>query len=377
MTSIRQRKKTFPIKSVEDLDAFPKVEESYVEQEASSAIVYIVTLTLVIALIYNEWQYFLNPDPTFQFVPDTDFSSKLRINIDMTVAMPCDSIGADILDSTNQNTFTFGRLNEENSWFELDHLQRKHFDSIKLFNGYLREEFHAIHHVLWTSGSSAIYGNLPERRHLPDEPHDACRVHGSLTLNKVSGNFHIAAGKSVPLMRGHAHLTTLFDDAQANFSHRIDKFSFGEQHGSIIQPLEGDEKIDFNANNKYQYFIEVVPTDIQTLSGTWRTFQYSVKELTRPIDHMSGSHGAPGIYFRYDMSALKVVVTQDREPFWQWIVKLCAGAGGLISTSNILCDLISWVRAFLRRKKCSSCDCSAPPTGSVTQLTSQTGSQSG
>ena len=74
----------------------------------------------------------------------------------------------------------------------------------------------------------------------------------------MSGNFHIAAGKSVPLMQGHAHLTTLFDDAQANFSHRIDKFSFGESHGSIIQPLEGDEKIDFNANNKYQYFIEVL-----------------------------------------------------------------------------------------------------------------------
>jgi len=325
-------------------------------------------------LIYNEWQYFLNPDPTFQFVPDTDFSSKLRINIDMTVAMPCDSIGADILDSTNQNTFTFGRLKEENSWFELDHLQRKHFDSIKLFNGYLREEFHAIHHVLWTSGSSAIYGNLPERRHRPDEPHDACRVHGSLTLNKVSGNFHIAAGKSVPLMRGHAHLTTLFDDNRANFSHRIDKFSFGELHGSIIQPLEGDEKIDFNANNKYQYFIEVVPTDIQTLSGTWRTFQYSVKELTRPIDHVSGSHGAPGIYFRYDMSALKVVVTQDREPFWQWIVKLCAGAGGLISTSNILCDLISWFRVFLWRNKGGD---GSAPTGSVTRLPSQTGSQSG
>ena len=50
------------------------------------------------------------------------------------------------------------------------------------------------------------------RRHKPNEPFDACRVHGSLTLNKVAGNFHIAAGKSVPLMRGHAHLTTLFDD---------------------------------------------------------------------------------------------------------------------------------------------------------------------
>ena len=47
-------------------------------------------------------------------------------------------------------------------------------------------------------------------------------------------------------MRGHAHLTTLFDDNEANFSHRIDRFSFGDPHGSIIQPLEGDEKVTDN-----------------------------------------------------------------------------------------------------------------------------------
>ena len=35
--ALRQRKKTF-VKSVEDLDAFPKVPESYVEKEASNAI---------------------------------------------------------------------------------------------------------------------------------------------------------------------------------------------------------------------------------------------------------------------------------------------------------------------------------------------------
>ena len=121
---------------------------------------------------------------------------------------------------------------------------------------------------------------------------------------------------------------------------------------------------------------QVVPTDIQTLSGTWRTFQYSVKELTRPIDHDTGSHGAPGIYFRYDMSALKVVVTQDRDPFWQWIVKLCAGAGGLISTSNILCDLISWF-LVLWRKRAGTGSSDGAATGSVTRLPSATGSQSG
>jgi len=30
-------------------------------------------------------------------------------------------------------------------------------------------------------------------------------------LNKVAGNFHITAGKSVPLLRGHAHLTAFMD----------------------------------------------------------------------------------------------------------------------------------------------------------------------
>ena len=112
MSGLRQRKKTFG-RTVEDLDAFPKVAEPYVEQEASSAIgkksnfnltnsvrfsikfglfsVYIITMVLVFILIYNEWTYFLNPDPVFKFVPDADFAAKLQINIDMTVAMPCDS----------------------------------------------------------------------------------------------------------------------------------------------------------------------------------------------------------------------------------------------------------------------------------------------
>ena len=72
-------------------------------------------------------------------------------------------IGADILDSTNQNTFTFGRLKEENAWFELDRIQRQHFESVQIFNEYLREEYHAIHHLLWKSGSSPLYDDLPAR----------------------------------------------------------------------------------------------------------------------------------------------------------------------------------------------------------------------
>ncbi len=47
----------------------------------------------------------------------------------------------------------------------------------------------------------------------------------------------------MPLLSGHAHLTAFMDKRDYNFSHRIDKFSFGTQYGAIVQPLEGDEKI--------------------------------------------------------------------------------------------------------------------------------------
>ena len=89
----------------------------------------------------------------------------------------------------------------------------------------------------------------------------------------------------------------------------------------------------------FQYFIEVVPTEVWGLTGRSTTYQYSVKEHTRPINHESGSHGTPGIYFKYDLSALKVEVTKDREGLLQFLVRLCASVGGLVSTSYIVCGL--------------------------------------
>ena len=57
----------------------------------------------------------------------------------------------------------------------------------------------------------------PCRRKDPDDPPDSCRVHGSLSLNKVAGNFHVTAGKSLPLMRGHAHLAAMMGERDYNF----------------------------------------------------------------------------------------------------------------------------------------------------------------
>jgi hypothetical protein len=64
------------------------------------------------------------------------------------------------------------------------------------------------------------------------------------------------------------------------------------------------------------------------------TYQYSVKDHERPIDHYKGSHGIPGIFFKYDMSALKVQVTQERDSPVQFIVRLCATVAGICVISG-------------------------------------------
>eukprot|EP00092_Neocalanus_flemingeri_P004127 GFUD01004440.1.p1 GENE.GFUD01004440.1~~GFUD01004440.1.p1 ORF type:complete len:393 (+),score=99.68 GFUD01004440.1:92-1270(+) len=359
---LRQRRK--PVTQiVTELDAFPKIPETYVEQTASGAYVAIITFFLVVLMVYSEMNYFFWPALKFRFAPDADMFAKLKFNVDMTVAMPCDLIGADILDKTNQNAFTFGRLKEEPTWWELDADQRIHFDEVQRLNQYLREEYHQLQDVLWKSGYSRLYADLPARKIQPETPHDACRVHGSLTLNKVAGNFHVTAGKVLPIMGAHAHMTGFMETRDYNFSHRIEKLTFGDNHAGIIQPLEGDEKLtDINLMN-FQYFVEIVPTEVSGLTGKKTTYQYSVKDHVRPIDHSHGSHGTPGIYFKYDISALKVEVTKDREGFFQFLVRLCASVGGLVATSAIVCGLVKNFISFVCCWKAPDTPTKSQPNG--------------
>ncbi|XP_031847599.1 endoplasmic reticulum-Golgi intermediate compartment protein 2 [Nomia melanderi] len=334
------RRRKVNIKTVKELDAFPKVLEPYVDKTAVGGTFSIFTICTIAYLIIAETNYYLNSRLQFKFEPDTDIDAKLKINIDITVAMPCGRIGADVLDSTNQNMIGHQTLVEEDTWWELTSEQRSHFEALKHMNSYLREEYHAIHELLWKSNQVTLYSEMPKRTHEPSYAPNACRIHGSLNVNKVAGNFHITAGKSLSIPKGHIHISAFMTDKHYNFTHRINKFSFGGPSPGIVHPLEGDEKIADNNMILYQYFVEVVPTDIQTLLSTSKTYQYSVKDHERPIDHQKGSHGIPGIFFKYDMSALKIKVTQQRDTICQFLVKLCATIGGIFVTSGLIKNVV-------------------------------------
>uniref|UniRef100_A0A7N8X2U3 Endoplasmic reticulum-Golgi intermediate compartment protein n=1 Tax=Mastacembelus armatus TaxID=205130 RepID=A0A7N8X2U3_9TELE len=297
---MRRLNKKKALTLVKELDAFPKVPDSYVEATASGGTVSVLAFSVMAVLAFLEFFVYRNTWVSYEYEVDKDFSSKLKINVDITVAMRCQYIGADVLDLAETMVSSDG-LTYEPVNFEPSPQQRIWHMTLQHIQERLRVE-HSLQDVFF---KSAIKGDLPP---LPVQ-------------------------RSIPHPRGHAHLAALVSHDAYNFSHRIDHLSFGEALPGIISPLDGTEKIAPDSNHMFQYFITIVPTKLNTYKVSADTHQYSVTERERVINHAAGSHGVSGIFMKYDISSLMVKVTEQHMPLWQFLVRLCGIIGGIFSTT--------------------------------------------
>uniref|UniRef100_A0A8P4G5Y4 Endoplasmic reticulum-Golgi intermediate compartment protein n=1 Tax=Dicentrarchus labrax TaxID=13489 RepID=A0A8P4G5Y4_DICLA len=332
---------------VKELDAFPKVPESYVESTASGGTVSLIAFTLMAVLAFLEFFVYRDTWMKYEYEVDKDFSSKLRINVDITVAMRCQYIGADVLDLAETMVASDG-LKYEPVNFDLSPQQRLWHMTLLHIQERLKVE-HSLQDVIFKAAIKAVPPAQPERYIedviLEESPTSlsACRIHGHLYVNKVAGNFHVTVGKSIPHPRGHAHLAALVSHDTYNFSHRIDHLSFGEAIPGIISPLDGTEKISVDPNHMFQYFITIVPTKLKTYKVSAETHQYSVTEQDRAINHAAGSHGVSGIFMKYDISSLMVKVTEQHMPLWQFLIRLCGIIGGIFSTTGMVHSMVGFL----------------------------------
>ncbi|KAM4676322.1 endoplasmic reticulum-Golgi intermediate compartment protein 2 isoform 1-T3 [Discoglossus pictus] len=327
------RKKTLNL--VKELDAFPKVPDSYVETSASRGTVSLLAFSVMALLTFLEFLVYRDTWMRYEYEVDKDFTSKIRLNIDITVAMRCQYVGADVLDLAETMVTSGEGLVYEPVIFDLSPQQRLWQRMLQQIQNRLQEE-HSLQDLLFKSAMKSSVTSLPPREDFNSQPPDACRIHGHLDINKVAGNFHITVGKAIPHPRGHAHLAALVSHDSYNFSHRIDHFSFGEVLPGIINPLDGTEKIAADSNQMYQYFITIVPTKLKTHKVYCDTHQFSVTERERVINHATGSHGVSGIFMKYDISSLMVTVTEDNMPFWKFLVRLCGIIGGIFTTTGMV-----------------------------------------
>lgn len=137
--------------------------------------------------------------------------------------------------------------------------------------------------------------------------------------------------------------------------------------------------------HSFQYFMQVVPTEVRTYKANMDTYQFAVTDnvshnfiicinniglnsllkcesfnstttlvllalkfymylisqqsenmffQNRPINHNEGSHGVPGIFVKYDLSPLLIRVKEVHRPLWLFLVELCGIIGGIFSASG-------------------------------------------
>ncbi|CAG2210884.1 ERGIC2 [Mytilus edulis] len=147
-------------------EAIECILDDYKETTATGGGVSLAVFGVIIILVLSEVIYYARTELKFDYEVDTQMDGKLKINIDITVAMRCNALGADVVDSTGQNFGhqNFGSLEMDDTYFELSTEQRRYLDIIQDVNKYLREEYHAIQELMWLSGSvyTSFRKGMPE-----------------------------------------------------------------------------------------------------------------------------------------------------------------------------------------------------------------------
>lgn len=265
----------------------------------------------------------------------------MLLTLDLTIKMQCQYLGADYIDvAGNSSDAAANFLKLEPAHFELAPNQKVWADKVaKLKAADGSRGLDSLQRFLHRDGWSERV--MPPRDSVPDTPHDACRVHGALPINKVAGNFHITAGKSIHHARGHSHLVGMVPQSEMNFTHRFDRLSYSttlEAH-----TLDGDMQVSTVPEEMFQYYLKVVPTSAQELyeKEPRKTYQYSVSENRRVSQTFGGGGGLPGIYVKYDLEPLCVHVKEKRRSLSQFLVRLCGIIGGIFATSGMLHALIT------------------------------------
>jgi hypothetical protein len=119
-------------------------------------------------------------------------------------------------------------------------------------------------------------------------PGEGCTISGTMKVNKVSGNFHIAHGESVVRDSRHMHHFNPILAPKFNISHTIHSLSFGDPYpGMLVNPLDRTIRIinETSPTGLFQYFIKIIPTVYKDdrRRQTWRTNRYTVSDRFRPF----------------------------------------------------------------------------------------------
>ncbi|KAL2113861.1 hypothetical protein VUR80DRAFT_1986 [Thermomyces stellatus] len=401
------------------LDAFTKTVDEARIRTTSGGIVTIVALFVVFWLAWGEWSDYRTVVIHPELVVDKGRGERMEIHLNMTFPkVPCELLTLDVMDVSGEQQYGIMQgvkkvrlrpQREGGGVIEAKDLTPDvavHLDPDYCGDCYgakppptaqkqgccnsCEEVRDAYAREGWAFQTNSVEQCERERysERLAEQKMEGCRIEGTLRVNKVVGNFHLAPGRSFSNGNTHIHDLGSYqepgpDGYRHDFTHIIHTLRFGPQlpedvvkklgsnalpwNDYHMNPLEGSRQNTRDSQFNFMYFLKIVPTSYlplgfenkvrrivnpdrtdlgalgQSGDGSIETHQYSVTSHKRSLaggddeGHKEKLHargGIPGVFFSYDISPMKVINREQKsKTFTGFLSGLCAVLGGTLTVA--------------------------------------------
>lgn len=409
------------------LDAFTKTVDEARIRTTSGGVVTIVSLLVVIFLAWGEWADYRRVVIHPELIVDKGRGERMEIHLNITFPkMPCELLTLDVMDvSGEQQHGVMAGVNKvrlqpqarggaviDVKSLALHDDSADHLDPQYCGGCYgapapanakkagccntCEEVREAYALASWAFGRGENVEQCERENYaekLDAQREEGCRIEGSLRVNKVVGNFHLAPGRSFSNGNMHVHdLKNYWDVPEGkshDFTHTVHSLRFGPQLPDEVtrrigskaalpwtnhhmNPLDGTHQDTKDPNFNFMYFVKIVPTSYLPLGwdssalklggllqdektglgaygtsedGSLETHQYSVTSHKRSLaggndaaeghaERLHSRGGIPGVFFSYDISPMKVINREERaKTFSGFLAGLCAIVGGTLTVA--------------------------------------------
>ena len=272
-----------------------------------------------------------------------------NVSIDILINMPCyflhldvvDSLGMDQLDI--QTTAKFMRLTNDGKFIDIKNvsIQPICYPCFGVLpEGYCCNDCNQLLLLHLLQGRPADTSKFPQckgRTRMGEMfKNEKCRIKGKVSLNKATGNFHIAPGFNIGNGLQHRHDVT---EHIPNFdlSHKIQSMRVGRKIPLTYNPLNHYESKQRPGDIiVYKYTMLVTPV-VYKSKGKVIGNGY---DYTAMISKYYGSPtNTPGIYFHYSFTPYGVTVNANYLSFGQMITSTAGFLSGIFAILTLIDEI--------------------------------------
>lgn len=341
---------------VSAFDAFPKAKPQYVQHTAGGGKWTVAVIIVSAILFWSELSRWWRGTETHTFAVEKGVGHGLDVNLDMVIKMKCSDLHINVQDAAGDRILAATKLHRDDTnwgqWVDnkgMHRLGRDKNGAIVTGEGYRdHDEGFGEEHIHDIVALGRKKGRFSKTPRLWGKEVDSCRIYGNLELNKVQGDFHITA-------RGHGYMEfgEHLDHTTFNFSHIINEFSFGAFYPSLVNPLDSTVNTAEGHFHKFQYFMSIVPTIYSlgdphaSVSTSIVTNQFAVTEQSHEVNERI----IPGIFFKYDIEPILLNITEQRDSFFVFLIKIVNVVSGALVAGHWCYRLSDWANEVMGKRR--------------------------